>query len=269
MKGLAGPYDIYVAGSDQIWNPSCISNKSVLDKIYFLEFAKDGPKKISYASSIGGYKFSATEELLVKEYLNKFDSISVREKATQLYLQGLLEKQVQHVLDPTLLLDKNEWLRVSEVSSEFVPNERYILLYTVPKTPLIKKVVEELSKKLQIKVIAIDQGLSAGVKVDKQIRDAGPKEFLRLFACAEFVITDSFHGVCYSLNFERPFVAVSVGVHSSRIESLLNLVGLDDRLINNDSLIKDIKIEYNYLHAYQMLSIERGKSLEYISEALV
>jgi len=133
--------------------------------------------------------------------LKKYDSISVREKATQVYLQGLLKKPVRHVLDPTLLLDKNEWIRFSGVDNEFMLNERYILLYTVPKASLIKKVVEELSKKLQIKVIAIDQGLSAGVKVDKQIRDAGPEEFLRLFACAEFVIIDSFHGVCFSLNF--------------------------------------------------------------------
>ncbi len=268
MRGLAGTYDVYVAGSDQIWNPGCVSSNKVLDDIYFLGFTPGNSRKISYASSIGGHKFSAAEELLVKKYLRKFGSISVREKSTQVYLQGLLGKPVQHVLDPTLLLDKTEWLRVAGLGSEVIPDERYILLYTVPKVPLIKKVVEKFSKKFRIKVVAIDQGLTTGVKVDRQIRDAGPKEFLKLFACAEFIVTDSFHGVCFSINFERPFVAVSSKAHSNRIESLLNLVGLEDRLIDNELQIKDIKIEHSYSCAYEMLSIEREKSLEFIAESL-
>lgn len=268
MQGSEKKYDVYVAGSDQIWNPNCVSNNEAIDEIYFLQFAPESSKKISYASSFGNYKFSCNEEQLVKGYLSKFDSISVREKQSQIYLQSLLKKPVQHVLDPTLLLNKSEWLHAAGLDNVIAPYEKYILLYTVPKALLIDKVVKRFSKLLGIKVIAIDQGLSAGTKVDKQIRDAGPKEFLELFAHAEFIITDSFHGVCFSLDFERPFVAVSSGVHANRIESLLDLIGLDDRLIVNESQIKNITIESNYSNGYKALSQEREKSLDFIAKSL-
>ncbi|MDO3385983.1 polysaccharide pyruvyl transferase family protein, partial [Gilvimarinus sp. SDUM040013] len=137
--------------------------------------------------------------------------ISVHEKDTQLLLQGLMGKDVHHVLDPTLLLSKDQWLETLEIKNKVNIKEKYILLYTVPKNPLIRNAVEYFSKKTGYKVVALDQGLSAGAKVDKQIRDAGPIEFLELFSNAAFVITDSFHGTCFSINLEKPFITVSSG----------------------------------------------------------
>ena len=266
--GKAPVYDVYVSGSDQIWNPICISEKQQIDGNYFLEFAANGMVKLSYASSMGGYKYTEAEASVVKSYLQGFDSISVRELDAKLYLETLLGKPVQHVLDPTLLLDKSEWLHVAGGASNTETTEDYILLYTVPKSPLIREVVDQVSKKLQMKVIAIDQGLTASAKVNKQIRDAGPEEFLRFFAGAKYVITDSFHGVCYSLNFEIPFVAVSSGIHSNRIESLLNLVGLEERLVKNNTQIKRVLSECDYTLAYNKLHKEREKSMKYISKSL-
>jgi len=268
LRGELGNYDLYVAGSDQIWNPVCISKDSVIDLIYFLSFAPKKSRKISYASSIGGYKFSANEKLQVAGLLEGFNAISVREKDTQILLKDFLNKDVEHVLDPTLLLSKKEWLEAFNVEDKGNKKEGYILLYTVPKIPLIHDAVSYFAKKTGLKVVALDQGLTAGAKVDLHIRDAGPIEFLELFANAAFVITDSFHGTCFSINFELPFITISQGVHSNRVESLLSLVGLQDRLVKNEKGFKGLGFVMDYEKTQQNLLKARSDSLSFLADAL-
>lgn len=267
LNGKASGYDVYVAGSDQIWNPVCVNEKCQIDLGYFLDFVPSQSKKISFASSIGGHKFSEIEATNVKHLLSSFEHLAVREKGTQVYLETLLNKQVKHVLDPTLLLNKQAWLNVIEVD-EREKKDGYILLYTVPKVALIKDVVNFFANKLGLKVISLEQGLTAGATVDKQIRDAGPKEFIELFANASFVITDSFHGTCFALNFGKPFVAVSAGKHSNRIESLLSLVGLEERLVKEISEMAKIPVEIDMSQALERLSNARDESLSYLESCL-
>jgi hypothetical protein len=267
-SGLHGDFDCYVAGSDQIWNPSCIGANGILNPVYFLDFAPEGAKKLSYASSIGGYKLSYDDKKKFKEYLQDFETIAVREKDTQLLLQGVLNRQVHHVLDPTLLLSKGEWMASLGIQDYIGSKEKYVLLYTVPKTPLIRDAVKIISKQMGLKVISIDQGLSAGARVDQHIRDAGPLEYLELFSCASFVVTDSFHGVCFSLNFGKPFVAVSPGMHSNRIDSLLSLVGLENRLVRTETELDCINITAGFEGANEILARARKESIEVLSNAL-
>ncbi len=263
-----GNFDVYVAGSDQIWNPACISENCFIDPIYFLNFVPKGAKKISYASSMGSYQWSMEEKCHIKELLKDFDTISVREKDGQILLQEILERPVHHVVDPTLLLSKNEWLEVLGGNSERKEKEKYILLYSVPKTELIRSAIKYFSKKLGLKVIAIDQGLSTIGKVDKQIRDAGPIEYLNLFANAEFIITDSFHGTCFSVNFQKPFVAIAPGKHSNRIESLLSLIGLEDRIVRGEEEFANLNIEIDFEEPSKNLLKIRGESLSILSNTL-
>lgn len=267
VNGKANEYDVYIAGSDQIWNPMCVNEKGLIDLGYFLDFAPTKAKKISFASSIGGHKYSETEADHAKVLLSSFEHLAVREKDTQTYLEKLLNKPVAHVLDPTLLLDKRAWLDAIEVSS-CKGRVGYILLYTVPKLPLLKKVVSYFANKLGLKVVLLEQGLTASARVDEHIRDAGPEDFIKLFANASFVITDSFHGTCFALNFEKPFVAVSSGVHSNRIESLLNLIGLEERLIKDPKDMAHISLEMDMGAALERLSVAREKSLHYLALAL-
>ncbi|WP_020411339.1 polysaccharide pyruvyl transferase family protein [Microbulbifer variabilis] len=266
--GNAEEFDCYVAGSDQIWNPSCVSSDGLLNPIYFLDFCPEGAKKISYASSMGAYSFSERERLELKGYLKSFSAVSVRERGAKLLLQEVLEREVDHVLDPTLLLSKDDWLESVGISNQVRGGERYILLYTVPKSPLIRRAVDFFSKKIGLKVVAIDQGLSAGAHVDKHIRDAGPQDFIRLFSEADFVITDSFHGVCFSINFGKPFVAVSPGKHANRIESLLSLVGLMDKLVKSESDFVDFKVDADFEGAQEKLLTARCASLGVLSASL-
>ncbi|WP_374088827.1 polysaccharide pyruvyl transferase family protein [Methylomicrobium lacus] len=261
---LAG-YDCYVVGSDQVWNPACVSLKALLDPVYFLEFAPEGARKISYASSVGGYVYSDQEEVEVKKYLNSFSSVSVREKNTQQYLTNLGIKEVEHVLDPTLLLDIGQWEALIKKSPSTEP---YILLYSVPKSSLVRPAVDYFSKKLGLKVIAIDQDLVANAQVDTHLRDAGPEDLLSLFASAAFVVTDSFHGVCFSINFERPFVSLTPGVHVNRVESLLSLVGLSDQYVRNESEFSNISLNIDFTEPRARLKEAREASLHFLKTAV-
>lgn len=268
LNGKASNYDVYISGSDQIWNPLCVSEVKRIDRAYFLDFAPIGADKISYASSMGSYEYTDSEIVVVEKLLSSFKSISVREKNSQEYLGDLLGRTVEHVLDPTLLLSKYEWMSVLGMREGCDISDKYILLYTVPKIPLIKSVVEFLSKKLGLRVLAIDQGISAGAEVDSQIRDASPVEFVEYFLNAEFVITDSFHGTCFSLNFNKPFVCVSSSMHKNRIKSLLDMVGLSGRLIEKASDIDKLDINLDMVASSQALEFYREKSLSYIESSL-
>ncbi|MBD3795878.1 MAG: polysaccharide pyruvyl transferase family protein, partial [Epsilonproteobacteria bacterium] len=159
MAGNAGDFDVYVCGSDQIWNPDIVSIDKKIDPIFFLSFAGNGAKKLSYASSIGHHHFSEDEQNEVKSLLEDFTMISTRESDGVAKLQQILpDKEINHVLDPTLLLSKEEWIQALDIQLE-EPKEKYILVYSVPRTELIKKAVEYFANKLNMKVIAIDQML--------------------------------------------------------------------------------------------------------------
>lgn len=253
-------YDLYVCGSDQIWNPNCISENNQIDDIYFLSFAPKGSKKISYASSLGNYRFMIEEQKKISDLLNDFDFISVREKDGKEHLESFLNKEIKHVLDPTLLLSKKEWIETFDLK-ENISDEKYILVYSVPKSKLIKDAIKYFSKKFNLPVIALDQNLTMGTKVDKHTRDAGPIEYLNLFLNASFVITDSFHGTCFSVNFQKQFVSIAPGIHSNRIESFLNTINLENRIIRNKDNFENIEniVIEEYNKSLTLLSDFRDK----------
>ncbi|MDT0606246.1 polysaccharide pyruvyl transferase family protein [Croceitalea rosinachiae] len=263
-------FDLYICGSDQIWNPEIVSSKNILDPIFFLSFAPKGSKKISYASSIGHHQFTNSEKPKVKEWLEDFNKISIREAdGRQKLLEILPDKKVQQVLDPTLLFSKEEWLQKLNIPVK-QPKEKYILVYSVPRTELIRKAILFFSKKLNYKVYSIDKGLIPMQKVDNQINKAGPKDYIELFANASFVITDSFHGLCFSINFEKPFAAISSKKVGNRQENLLELMKIDDRLMRNE---KDFyKLNTNLENVEGQRNILRGlreNSLNYLESSII
>lgn len=269
-KNLNLEFDYYVCGSDQIWNPNCVSAIAELDENYFCAFAKDESKRISYASSAGAHNFSDKETEKLKHLLSKFSSLSVREEALSKFLESLMSKEVAHVLDPTLLLSESDWLRILsntvQHEREEVPDD-YILVYTVPKSKLLTSAITSVKKHLGLKVVSIDQGLYTGHDVDVQIRDASPYEFIDLFSKAAFVITDSFHGVCFSINFNKPFMAVSPGAYSNRIDSLLNALGLTDKCVSGIADIDQFNYDFDFISSGVTLESKRNYSLEYINSA--
>ncbi|WP_330961892.1 polysaccharide pyruvyl transferase family protein [Photobacterium sp. 53610] len=267
-------FDVLVSGSDQIWNPVCVSSNENLDTNYLLNFGRNDSKRISYASSMGAFEIDTKNINTLKKSLTSYDHISVREIERKTEIQELVGKDVTHVLDPTLLLSRDEWLsrfpeetkRVKQIS-----NNKYILFYSVPKVKKTRIVVEYFSKLTGLDVVSIDQDIYPYYRAKTKIRDASVGEFLHLFKNAEFIITDSFHGVCFSLIFRKNFFAVSPGKLSNRIVSLLDVVGLSDRLIygkENINSHSDFSIDYVANNVSDKIESERVKSKEFLDLSL-
>ncbi|WP_435315029.1 polysaccharide pyruvyl transferase family protein [Cellulophaga fucicola] len=265
-KGELEDFEVYVCGSDQIWNPVVVSSNKTIDPIFFLSFVHENKKKFSLASSIGHHQYSKNEKAEVKELLSGFNNISVRENDGQKKIKEIFpERDIYHVLDPTLLLSKKEWYSNFNIKEE---EQKYILVYSVPRTELIKKAIIFFSQKLKLKVITIDRMLMPITKVHKQIRTAGPEEFIQLYANASFVITDSFHGTCFAVNFEKPFACISANERANRQESLLNLLGIKERLMYKEEDFINLTTELNYDFITKKLEKARQESLDYIQLAI-
>ncbi|MTC49066.1 hypothetical protein GKR59_05305 [Providencia alcalifaciens] len=265
-------YDVLVSGSDQIWNPTCVSSNGDINSIYFLNFGNDNIKRISYASSMGNFKIKKENTTTITNLLKKYEYLSVREKETCKDIENLIHNNVSHVLDPTLLLDKDDWLgRFPEKSSriEKMVDKNYVLFYSVPKIKESRLAVEYFSKKIGYEIISIDQDIYPYYKAQNKIRDASISEFLHLFKNAKYIITDSFHGVCFSLIFRKDFYVIHPGNLSNRIESLLESISLSDRLIKNHYDIEKngiVSINYNDLEDKIRFIIQNSKS--YLHNAL-
>ncbi|AKA39326.1 polysaccharide pyruvyl transferase family protein [Yersinia ruckeri] len=261
--------DVLISGSDQIWNPLCVSKNKEIIPEYFLSFANDNQKKISYASSCGSYIYNDKEKVIIKQLLSSYSNISVREYETSTYLDCLLGTPVSHVLDPTLLLKKDEWLSKLKIKKEEVSeNKKYILLYVIKKTDLLKKVVAKIKKDLGLKVILVNQGLFFDSVVDSHIRDAGPVDFISYVNNASFIITDSFHGTTFSIIFNKPFVSVSPGKNINRISSLLAKLHLESRIVYDLDEIENITYDIDFDDVNERLNLERKKSIDFIYNSI-
>lgn len=266
-KDTLKSFDTFVSGSDQIWNPACVSSPAKFVPEYFLNFASAKQKKISYASSCGAYKFNSVETEQLKSYLKDYASIAVREKPISLLLTDLLGKDVHHVLDPTLLLSKEDWLaRLG--NKQAISSEEYILVYVIKKTDLLKKTIKKIKNALGIKVILVEQGLYFDKVIDQHIRDAGPEDFINLFNNARFVVTDSFHGTTFSVIFNKPFYSVSPGENVNRISSLLNTLNLQSRIISEFNDLNNVELEVDFLEPKKLLKEQMEYSKSYLFNSL-
>lgn len=234
-------YDIYVVGSDQVWNPNFIHH----DKSFFLSWVPKGKKKISYASSIAVKEFPIEFLNDFRNELSSFRTISVRENPR--FLCQLLKRDVKQVLDPTFLLNKKEWMKYSNtdplIKGDYILC--YILGYSYNPYPYIYKVISRVKKKLRCKVVVIDGNPSQIYKGYKIFPNGGPVEFLNLFYNAKFVITTSFHGTAFAINFNKDFIAVvnDISSNDNRIISIAEKMGIvDECIVKKNTPIDRIKI---------------------------
>ncbi len=261
-----GDFGYLISGSDQIWNPACMTSNESIDETYFLNFAEN-ITKISYASSLGSYIFSDIEQKTVRKNLIDFKHISVREEDAKIQLEKFINRRIDHVLDPTLLLSQKDWVDLFKLKKS-KNRGKYILLYSVPHTKLLKNICSHFSSELNLPIYSINQNPFSSIKVNKHIKNSGPKEFLDLFFNAEFVITDSFHGVCFSTNFNKNFIVAKPEGLSNRIESLLKSVGLNDRMINSSEEIGKTENIINFERANALLLNLRKNSKSFLHKAI-
>lgn len=258
--------DYFISGSDQLWN----LRAKDFDWAYFLEFVKSG-KKISYAASFGPKKidFSELEKARIKKALHDYKSISVREEKSKEVVEVIADLKSEISMDPTILLSKNEWLKVA--NNNRLIKEDYILLYDLSNKEEVIKIANYVSKKLKLPVVIpnfknIRIHLTSGY-IKKY--DCGPREFLNLINNANLVLSSSFHGTIFSVIFRKPFFAIN-GINDFRINTLLKRMNLEDRSITISDMVEKVLESYkiSFENVEKIISEETEKSEKYLKSAL-
>lgn len=258
--------DIFVAGSDQIWNPALTDG---LSDVYTLNFETDEKiKKIIYGASLGN------EELLQKyasdfeEKLVGLDLISVREQSVIKPLKEICGKTVEQVVDPTLLLSKDNWDNlIAENDTVSLPFEKYILVYTLFESDEVTKIANYLSKVTGLKVVHFRK-YNAYENELISLYSKGPVDFVNAFKNAGYVVTNSFHGTVFSLIFERKFYSVLPKTRAGRIKDLLGDLGLGKRIIQDTKEV-NLNDEIDYINTKAKIESLRAKSIEYLKKGIL
>ena len=256
--------DIYCTGSDQVWTSMGLYQ---YDEAYFLEFVPDYKPCISYASSFGREEINEELHKNLKNLLKRYANILVREDSAVDIIKNIGFNNVEQVVDPTLLLNKEEWEELLNKQKN-KEKRKYILIYQLQNNKKFDIYAKELAKKLNLKLIRISPSINGFFKIGKFVYMPNPKSFLNYFRNAEIVITDSFHGTVFSLLFQRKFIDILPPMTGTRIKSILRLVGLEKRILNdyNDFSIIDNEIDYN--HVNKILNKQREESLKKLQKTL-
>lgn len=253
--------DCYISGSDQIWNPYVTEGK--VDSVYFCCMAKKNERVISYASSCGGYDFNNEEyNEQIKQQLEKYYRISTRENNYIKKLSYLTNKNITKVLDPVFLLYKDDWISALNISKQY--KKPYILIYAMAKHNKIINLVTEYYKNSNYDIIMINEPMFKQKNIHYVI-DAGPREFVELFYNADRIVTNSFHGLAFSLIFQKQFSVINNARNMNRIYDLLNEVGAMESLSEEDNL-KETIINYDIVKNRMDELIDKSKN--FLREAL-
>ncbi len=261
-------YDAFICGSDQVWTPIYFDSK------YFLDFVENPNKMIAYAPSMGTSKI---ENLYVREkmknLISRFKHLSIREQQGAKIIKELTGQEAKVVLDPTLLMTPAQWdSHIKESECEKIQGE-YIICYFLGEANKYMNYVKELSKKLSVPYYVIPVTREQKNSNNCVPFEVGPCEFVSLIKNAKYVVTDSFHGTAFSVNYNIPFVVFkrfkdnNPKNENSRIYSFLNMFGLDERLVDYKKSVGDVT-GCDFSVANDKLVHKREESLSYLKNAL-
>lgn len=259
--------EVYIAGSDQIFNPNLTGG---LSDIYTLNFGDNNITKIVYGASVGNEESIEKNENDFSSKLQSINMLSVRESNLIESLKSVTGKVIEKVLDPTLLLEKKEWDNlILENKVKQLYNEKYILVYTLFENKEITKITNYLSEKTGYKVIHFRK-YNTYKKQKCSLYTKGPADFVNAFKNSEYVITNSFHGLVFSIIFERKFYAVMPNERAGRLKDLITVLGLEKRAVQNisDILNKDIDETIDFTNAKNTIDNEKQKSIEYLKKGI-
>lgn len=265
-------YYAFIVGSDQVWN----TKFSYGDLVYLLAFVPEDVRKISLASSFALDKLATSYIDKFKKYLSRFSCISVRELNGKSIIQNQLglNVDVEILLDPTLLISKEMWLKVIP-RSNFRKREKYILLYMLDYAfkpqPYIYDVAEYFQKKFGYSIYVLEGSISKDYKKKLRINkvyNSSVFDFIDYFNNADIILTSSFHGTAFALNFGKPLISIVPDGGDDRQTSILKELHLSDLVINVGSDIDKISPFYDVVEEQDILSKLRNKSVEWLSTAL-
>lgn len=249
--------EIYIAGSDQIWNKDLLGR---LDDAFFLNFDTKA-KKVFYAASIGKNKISDIELKEIIEKIGETSIVSVREHFLQKKLSEIGMKDVYTVLDPVFLLTRQDYSKLAKTPKE----KKYILVYQMQFTEKTYEIAALLKKKYNLKIIELGR-MNRQPSVDRVVFNAGPAEFLGWIYNAEYIITNSFHGTAFSIILEKQFfvagLSEKVGI---RIRNLLEQLELETQIYEDK---KNVLKRINYTKVNSILDRQIGKSKDFLISAI-
>ncbi len=265
-------YDVIFVGSDQVWGPL-----SLYSRFYNLLFVDKSIPTFSYASSFGVSKVFPWQIKETKKYLDKIDLIGVREKNGKEIVDSISKNKAQVVADPTMLLSLKEWTEYAAESNAVI-KEPYILSYVLGSRKDVRDEIMKLGVATGLKILSFrhldwyePQDVNFG---DIPVFNADPLDFIKLLSNAEYICTDSFHGTIFSIIFHKKFLTFyrqlpnkTTSTHS-RIDSLLELFNLKNRLSLNFDAYQQIIQEIDYEDVDDKLIKFRDNSIEFMKNGL-
>ena len=254
----APKYDVYITGSDQVWNPECTAG---IDKTFYLDFVGEKTIRASYAASTGGNSLEAQKEEIGK-LVAPLDFISIREKSSQNLIEEISGRKVEIVIDPVFLIPTQKWLSLIDPKPRF--SGKYIFFYCIDNNPKAICYANWLSENYQLPIVHFYFGtLRQQIHIDgKCFYFEGPIDFLWYIQNAEYIVTSSFHCVAFSLIFRKKFYPFLYPGRGARVTDLLNDLGLGDRINRSPdtdipSTIDD-RIDYETVHCRLKSMSEHG-----------
>ena len=255
IKETNKKYNQFLVGSDIVWSPALTD-----DYTYFLNFVSEDKKKISFASSVGN-ELTLEEKKKIKPLINRFQNVAVRELQSKDWIEELYHKDVHVVCDPTMLLKKEEWEKFAE---ERIIPEKYVLVYFNSKNNKCLNDAINYAKKHHLKVYYINYGIKK--TKFKTIRPKTISEFLNLMLYAEHIFTASYHGLLFSLYFNKPVLFYN-RAHKSRMISLSKILEIEDK--NGDEIdINTYNVNKNFAKVNKNIEKFRQKSTNILKEML-
>ena len=252
-SSIADKYAKFVVGSDIVWGLDITKN----DTAYFLDFVKDSKKKFAFSSSIGN-PWNEKEKTLIKPYLSEFSSIAVRENESAEWVEELIGKRPNVVCDPTMLLKGDEWAKFA--SSKY-KGKQYVLVYFPTEQNL--RDAKAYSNKYGVPCYVINQALP--LKGVTNINPVTMEDFLSLFLNATFVFTGSYHGMLFSIYFNRE-IAYYNRAHKSRMNTLAKRLGIQNREGSEYDVFKMNPINYSKVN--EAVEEYRNYSIQILKEML-
>lgn len=233
---LNSNYDCLVTGSDQVWNNKITGG----DKSFFLDFAEAGTQKIAFSVSVGDDNVEFDDDIL--KLISTFHFLSFREQKCKERLQTILENDLYHICDPTILLTKQEW---GMLVRKRIIKKPYIFVFMIEESKSLLQYAQKIASEKGLTVFSNKNCMSF-------MANMSPVDFLSWIKNAEYVVTNSFHATVFSLQFEKLFSYQKYkehGGYKARIVELLESVELQDRFIENDDFVIDTEINWQRVNA--------------------
>jgi hypothetical protein len=253
--------DLYCTGSDQVWGPI---GDELYDPAYFLAYTDSDDFRFSYAGSFGKTALNEEAKMAYKYYLNRYYKIAVREKSAIEIISSMGISGAEQVLDPTLLLSSKEWSML--IKNEI--NKDYVLIYQLHSNSQMDSYAKEFAKKTGLPLIRITLAMHQIARGGKLVLLPELGTFLSYIKNAKYMITDSFHGTIFSIIFGTQFIDVLPGETQTRNQSILELMGLTDRMLTDYSDFSFIDKKINYLRCNKILDDNKKSSVEYLKSTI-